>query len=216
MSQIVVWTGFSGISQKGMLLPLGSDTPTTTQNATESTNDKGEFSMTVATNAVGEYKLNVQRQSDSKTLQRYRVRLTGAGTVNNAYEFTGESAAIAETVAATVDALLSSNHGTGSWGSEDTQLLLIDTEIESVIDEKTVILVEGQASFDETFVHCVAILYDISNGSAVALNSVDRWVSADRQLWLAQEPPFLPAVGDRVVVLSLRDPFFVGGRYVNR
>ena len=80
MSQVIQWTGFSGVGETARLMALGSDTVIESQAGTESTNDKGEKSATFATTNTGEHKLCIVRTSDGKGLQRLRVNLAGSGT----------------------------------------------------------------------------------------------------------------------------------------
>ena len=217
-AQTIVWGGFSGIPQHALILPMGSDSILeTTGSATESTNDKGEWTVAIASAATGLHKLNIRRNSDNKTLSRMQIVLGGPGQTSYAFDPAATSEEVAAMVAAAVDERLSDNHGAGLWGSEDNKLVMLSSLVDSVIDDVTVQLADGVYLHEDNVNFRTVLLFDTSNGNAVSGNASVGWDSATRRLTLAQTPPFTLAPGDRVTVLAVRDSLYSPtGRWVNR
>lgn len=215
--QTVVVSSYSGVPIYAKLFAEGSDTVLeTTGTGVESANDKGEFRLGLASGATGVHKLGTYRVSDNALLDRLVVNLAGPGQTSYAYNRTGDLTANSAAIAAAVDIRLSATHGAGPWQPDDTRLVMIDALVTTVISPTKVVLSQGVV-YDDTMAHRTVLLFDASNGNALAGNAVLTWDDATNTLELAQTPSFPLAINDRVVVLVIRDAMYAPtGRWVNR
>ncbi len=207
--QTVVVSSYTGVPIYLKVFALGSDTiQETTGSSTESSNDKGEHRLSLSTGGTGIRKIGIYRVSDNALLDRQQVVLGGAGTTSYAYPLSGDQAADAAAIAQAVDERLSDVHGSSSWVSDDSRLVMIDALVESVVNSKTVVLTTGENVYSDTVAFRTVLLFDTSDGDKVAGNAVESWDSSLRRITFRQAPPFTLAINDRVVVLAIRDPLY--------
>lgn len=98
-----------------------------------------------------------------------------------------------------------------------TDLILLDTTVQTVTDAKTFILVGGSASFDNSFNGSLILLYDVSAANAVDPNTVRSWDKDTRTLVVQSTPLFTVAPGDRIMIMATEGTSYSPtGRYVVR
>ncbi len=83
-----------------------------------------------------------------------------------------------------------------------TDLVLLDTTVQSVTDARTFVLVGGATSYDKSFEGCQVLLFDVSNGNAVSTDEVKRWTASSRTLAIQATPAFSVTAGDKVLIIS--------------
>lgn len=207
--QHVVVSSYTGVPIYLKVFAIGSDTiQETTGPSVESTNDKGEHRIGVATGDTGIRKIGIYRASDDALLDRQQVVLGGSGTTSYAYPLSGDQAADAAAIAAAVQERLADIHGAGSWVSDDSRLVMVDALVESVVNSRTVILTGGENTYADAMYGRIVLTYDTTDGDKISGNTVESWDAALRQVRLRQEPPFALAVNDRVVILAVRDTLY--------
>lgn len=83
-----------------------------------------------------------------------------------------------------------------------TDLILLDTTVQSVVDNRTFVLVGGSNSYDQSFNNSLALLYDVSTGAVPDPGTVKSWDAASRTLQLQRVPAFTVSVGDKVLIMA--------------
>jgi len=83
-----------------------------------------------------------------------------------------------------------------------TDLVLLNTTVQSVVNSKEFVLVGGSNSYDASFDGCQVILYDVSSGEAVSTDQVKSWVASSRTLTIQSAPAFTVTAGDKVLIIS--------------
>lgn len=98
-----------------------------------------------------------------------------------------------------------------------TDLILLDTTVQSVVDDKTFVLVGGTNSFDNAFNGSLVLLFDVSASNAVDPNTATTWDKDTRTLRVLSTPLFTVAAGDRVQIMASEgSSYSPTGRYVVR
>lgn len=142
---------------------------------------------------------------------QYVARMDGSSSVTPQERYQS-AAAPAEgedrtTIANSVDAELTAQHGSGSWVSATTVIVAKTSTVAA--GSTSVEIRTGLAESDGYWVNMVMIIDDVSgSGNRVARN-IDRYTQLNGSLYTFEGLPFTPTPGDPVYILamtgSLRD-----------